>query len=407
MVNGIDEKMLKNILNPDLLKILFKHGTKHQEPEYSDELHLKAAISWLLNANDKVHQKGIPGFYSLVEGWYSSYPETTGYLIETFLNYYHQSKDENILNLAIKMADWEIDIQLPSGAVRGFCLKSGLSEKPMIFDSGQVIIGWNALYKFTKDTKYLESSIRAAHWTATNQNHQCLWDKFVYKNHCGTYFSRVAFALIETAILSNREDLFSTGTKFMNWVLSQQNENGYFDNVGFLPEKMSFIHNISYTLEGLILTASTANILIPELTDKYFKSVEITLDSLLSIFSKHQTFYGEYKNDWTATSKQYIGLPGLAQIAWCYFRMFQVTNKNAYFTTANELIRIIKKTQILDTKNKSIYGGIFGSFPIWGKYQRWRIVSWGAKFFIDALLEKNKAEQLNKLSSNPIFSKNV
>jgi len=33
-----------------------------------------------------------------------------------------------------------------------------------------------------------------------------------------------------------------------------------------------------------------------------------------------------------------------------------------------------------------IAGGVSGSYPIWGRYQPLRYISWGCKFFADALL---------------------
>jgi hypothetical protein len=35
---------------------------------------------------------------------------------------------------------------------------------------------------------------------------------------------------------------------------------------------------------------------------------------------------------------------------------------------------------------RGIFGGVSGSYPIWGRYQPLRYLSWGNKFFADALL---------------------
>ncbi len=35
---------------------------------------------------------------------------------------------------------------------------------------------------------------------------------------------------------------------------------------------------------------------------------------------------------------------------------------------------------------RSIVGGVGGSYPIWGAYQPMRYISWGCKFFADALM---------------------
>jgi hypothetical protein len=39
---------------------------------------------------------------------------------------------------------------------------------------------------------------------------------------------------------------------------------------------------------------------------------------------------------------------------------------------------------------KGIAGGVAGSYPLWGLYQPFRYISWGCKFFADALLLESR-----------------
>src|SRR5262245_43115219 len=48
---------------------------------------LKAVYRWLCVAHDVTPDGGVAGCYNLVKGWGTSYPETTGYIIPTFLHY--------------------------------------------------------------------------------------------------------------------------------------------------------------------------------------------------------------------------------------------------------------------------------------------------------------------------------
>ncbi len=47
--------------------------------------HVAAAARWLAVAQEASGDGGVAGRYRLGTGWTSSYPETTGYLIPTFL----------------------------------------------------------------------------------------------------------------------------------------------------------------------------------------------------------------------------------------------------------------------------------------------------------------------------------
>lgn len=69
-----------------------------------------------------------------------AYPETTGYIIPTFYRYAALTGDNDVRERARRMADWEIEIQHPSGGVLAGAL--GDSDQPTVFNTGQVLFGW-------------------------------------------------------------------------------------------------------------------------------------------------------------------------------------------------------------------------------------------------------------------------
>jgi len=60
------------------------------------EIAIKAAVAWLCDAQDNslFQDGGVAYRYSLIDGWGDSYPETTGYIIPTMINYAHLRNDE-------------------------------------------------------------------------------------------------------------------------------------------------------------------------------------------------------------------------------------------------------------------------------------------------------------------------
>ena len=56
---------------------------------YNDAYHLRSAIEWLCRAqdvrNDKPDAGGVSAGWSFEDGWLPSYPETSGYIVETFI----------------------------------------------------------------------------------------------------------------------------------------------------------------------------------------------------------------------------------------------------------------------------------------------------------------------------------
>ena len=92
-------------------------------PALAHEVHLAAAIDWLCRAQDVRNGKGDAGGvsagWSFEDGWLPSYPETTGYIIETMLAAARVLGRPELVERARRMIDWELSIQLPDGAFPG------------------------------------------------------------------------------------------------------------------------------------------------------------------------------------------------------------------------------------------------------------------------------------------------
>src|SRR5688572_28984045 len=93
-------------------------GVKTRRTERDE--HLRATMQWLCRAQDAAGGGGVARSYSLRwqrahgrRGWLAAYPETTGYIIPTFFDYAARSGDATYRDRALRMASWEIDVQMP------------------------------------------------------------------------------------------------------------------------------------------------------------------------------------------------------------------------------------------------------------------------------------------------------
>ncbi|MFH1893552.1 MAG: hypothetical protein ABIK83_12830 [Candidatus Zixiibacteriota bacterium] len=111
-----------------------------------NSVRIKAAMEWLCRAQDATGCGGVSGGYHFDTGWLGPYPETTGYIIETFIEYSSITHDNSFLDRAVRMGDWECEVQLDTGAVRGGV---GVNDYPIVFNTGQVMLGWAALHRAT------------------------------------------------------------------------------------------------------------------------------------------------------------------------------------------------------------------------------------------------------------------
>jgi hypothetical protein len=108
------------------------------DPQAHD-VHLVAAIDWLCLAQDVRDSHpdagGVSAGWSFEDGWLPSYPETTGYIIETLLAADQVLQRPDLVGRAQRMIDWELSIQMPDGAFPGHFGETG--SRPVIFNTGR------------------------------------------------------------------------------------------------------------------------------------------------------------------------------------------------------------------------------------------------------------------------------
>ncbi len=147
------------------------------QPAREHREHLRAAIDWLCRAQDvrngKADSGGVSAGWSFEDGWLPSYPETSGYIVETFLAAARVLDRSDLEDRARRIIDWELSIQLPDGAFPGHFGEPG--SQPVIFNTGQIMHGMLAGFVQLGRTECLESAARAGHWLARHQDADGCW----------------------------------------------------------------------------------------------------------------------------------------------------------------------------------------------------------------------------------------
>jgi len=352
---------------------------RENQQSQSDATHLKAALDWLCRAHD-AGGGGVSAGYFLRRGWMPPYPETTGYIIPTLLRC--ANSDPNYIERARTMGDWEIEIQLPSGAARGGI---GINDYPIVFNCGQVILGWTALYRHARDERYLQAAIRAADWLVSIQEADGKWVRHTYLDAPRAYHARVAWPLLEVHALSGDIRYRKSAQRFLNWLVTQQPENGFFPYMALEPGQKPITHTIAYTLRGLLECArlledegaaahTAAHLAASRLLDAHPQVVETGF------------LPAELDASWSGTAL-HTCLTGNAQLAIVFLALAREDQRMAQ--AGHALIERLKRHHSLSSPHPGIRGGIPSSFPIWGSYVPYAILNWATKFFIDALLAKN------------------
>lgn len=367
-------------------QIIYDYLKAHTFGECDDATCLQLCLQWLCTAQDVCEGNGVAAAYYLGKGWDVAYPETSGYIIATYLAYSKLYNDNSFADRAIQIGSWEIDIQASGGGV----LSNPRTSFTRIFNTGQVILGWSLLYEKTEQTKYLDAALKAGDYILRQQESNGTWVKDTY---CGarTYHARVDWALLRLTQLSNDPKYAAAALRNLLWVLKQQNPNGWFNNCGF-DNHQPITHVIAYTLRGLLECHDLGVRQITELD--ILPRIQKAVDPLCNVAVTGPVNHipgmipTSFDRNWNSHDNHSC-LTGNAQFACLLYRLYQITGQHNYAKIADTVLSAVKLTQIKQCSFTELTGAIAGSYPVYMGYMNHAYPNWAAKFFADGLMLKN------------------
>ncbi len=323
---------------------------------------------------------GIAHHYSLVDGWSTSYPETTGYIIPTLIECAKWLRNDRLRARAKRALDWLVSIQFPSGAFQGGLIGSR-PVVPVVFNTGQALLGLaSGVREFGQE--YLEPLRRAARWVVQVQDPDGCWRKypsFLVSQGEKAYDTHVSWGLLEAARVDPDQRYVDAALANARWALRQQKENGWFSKCCLNHDPSTALtHTIGYALRGIIEAYRYSS-------DTFFlKGALKTASGLISVIQNDGFLPGQLNEEWRRGSV-WACLPGSVQIAHCWLQLYRLTGDSRFREAGAAANRYVRRT--LRTKGApETCGGVKGSFPIHGGYMPYEYISWGNKFLIDSSL---------------------
>jgi len=339
---------------------------------------IRRGADWLLRSQRMATDgNGYSRRYSLMRGWDRCYIETTGYIIPTLLDVSKLLNDQKYKSSAFLAAEWLLSVQTAEGAFTDID-----AYRPQVFDTGQVLLGLNRMFRETGDERYLSSLRKAGRWLTDIQEDDGSWVCFAYNNRPHAYYSRVAAALIEAGQLSGIEEFVAAGTRNLEWVVAQQQSNGYFRYSEFKPGEDALLHTIVYVLEGFSMAFNSTG-------DRLWSQKFITGTKILAeLANEDGLLYSQYDTAWRATNMEYC-VTGLAQFAGVCFDVANITGDADYHKRGGRIVNQLCNWQ--QNKGRDIQGSLQSSVPLWGYYGGMEFYNWNEKFFLDAAMRLSKA----------------
>jgi len=349
------------------------------------ETHLREAAAWIARAQDSGTDRGVAYGAHFGGSFLPSYPETTGYIIPTFLRLARVWNDASFRERAVQMGDWEIDVQLPCGAVMGGMVNE--RPTPAVFNTGQVLLGWAALARETGDTRFLDAGRKAAEWLTGIQESDGSWragnSRFA---HAGAtvYNVKAAWGLYSIGDVIDEERFRDAALHNAAYACSRQEANGWFRDCCLNQPTQPLLHTIAYAMQGLLelgLLYGDADLV---------QAARRTADSLTEALAPDGFLPGRLRPDFSG-AVDWCCLTGSAQTSLVLSRLAAYTGDERYRDAARRINRYLMARHDISSADPAIRGGLAGSWPVDGEYGRHMVLNWATKFLIDALLEEQES----------------
>jgi hypothetical protein len=356
------------------------HLYHEASPGVDLERHVREAVDWLKRAQDAGTNRGVSYGVDFGGSWRESYPETTGYIIPTFLSLADVYGDDTLRVRAIEMGRWESAVQMECGAVMGSVLNT--SPTPAVFNTGMVLLGWSALYRQNSDPIFLGPIRRASDWLLNLQESGGDWRKgssrFANPN-ATVYNVKAAWGLAEAGRAAGIAAAVDGAVRNAEFCVSRQMPNGWFRDCCLTDATQPLLHTIAYAMQGLIGIAAIAK------REDFVNAARRTADSLIGLMDKDGFIPGRIGPDFRGTVR-WCCLTGTAQTAIVWGRLFQLTGNARYLEAMQRATRYLMQRHDVDNPDPRLRGGVPGSWPVWGDYGRLRVLNWATNFFVEALV---------------------
>jgi hypothetical protein len=350
---------------------------------------VREALAWMGRAQDNnaLGDGGVAREYSLLSGWATSYPETTGYIIPTLLDCARIRRDVALRERARRMLDWFVEIQLEGGGYQGGRIDSE-PVVPVTFNTGQILLGLAAGVAEFGDT-YRPAMRAAGDWLRDSLDPDGCWRRHPTPFAAAgekAYETHVSWGLFEAARQDPDRGYGEAGLKQVRWALTKQRENGWFDDCCLDDPAHPLTHTIGYVLRGVLEAHRFSG------ESDLLDASQRTADALIPLIDASGFLPGRLDSAWRPTER-WACLTGSVQIAHCLMLLDRLSGDQRYRDPAFRLTSYVRRTMRLDGSD-GVRGGIKGSFPVDGAYGSFQYLNWAAKFFIDAnLLEAEIREQ--------------
>jgi len=344
-----------------------------------------AAIKWLIAAQNATADEGVSyGYFpvSHANGWDVSYPETTGYIITSFINFAQLTGQIDLIDRASRMAQWEANIQMSSGAVQGGKVTTPDKQSPATFNTGMVLDGFVSVLQEHNDSDILHAAEKAGDFLVKDLDEKGMFKtngEFVSAKSIKTYNVLCAWAMYRLGKLIGNSYYSDAAIRAVEGALRLRKKNGWFAENCLDDHHKPLTHTIGYTTQGILEVGIAAG------REDFVEASEHCLQGILPNIGENGYLAGRFDSEWYPAVR-WVCITGSAQIAIVAYRLAKLRGNQNYRIAADKLVNYLKTIQRVDTGIDGIDGAMAGSYPITGPYMTAGYPNWATKYFLDALM---------------------
>ena len=287
-------------------------------------IHLEAAIDWLCRAQDarrgQPDEGGVSAGWSFEDGWLPSYPETSGYIVETLLAAGATLDRPELRGRAERIVDWLLSIQHADGAFPGHFGEPG--SRPVIFNTGQIMHGMLAGFLQLGRNECLAAAVRAGNWLVRQQDPDGCWRRFEHNDIPHTYNTRATWALLATGLVAGEKKLVDASRPPTRLGARAADGERLVREQRLHAGAAPFTHTIAYAIRGFL----ECGVLLDE--ERYLRAAQKAARAVAAVQRDDGWLAGTLDRDWRP-SAGYCCLTGVAQMALNWIRLAQETGVDA------------------------------------------------------------------------------
>ncbi len=348
---------------------------------------IDATLIWLAAAQreSQSHDGGFARDWSYPRGWSVSYPETTGYIVPTWLEPEVRRRRADAEDIGVRAARWLVSIQAENGGFRGGVI-SGAKAAPVTFNTGQILMGLAAARRELPAARAAEFDAplrRAADWLLSVQDEDGAWRKSLTSFAMPgpkAYETHTAWGLLEAARATGEARYGQAALRQVDWALGLQQHNGWFDRCCLSDRAHPLTHTLAYTVRGVLEAWRYSG------EPRYLAAALRTAEVMASCTDADGMLAGRFGRDWSR-AVPWVCLTGTSQMAICWGILADATGDARLADAMRRANSFVRRTIATQGTSGEI-GGIAGSFPIDGAYGKWEFLNWAAKFTVDAQLQE-------------------